>query len=168
MEQEADRAEGHLTPLPSLELATDPVVNGLDRAVNYTRMYGSYISWRLPNLPLPQLIDPRAVFGRMFGPRDAAGRPLPQPSSADDRSLLDAALKSAHDLRARLGRSDQHKLDDYLESAKRDKGWDFIITLSVSPDERRVDLFMQTNQKSRPRPPCWPLKSSSGCHRAGY
>jgi len=29
---------GHLTPLPSLELATDPVINGLDRAVNYTRM----------------------------------------------------------------------------------------------------------------------------------
>src|SRR5205814_6016125 len=24
---------GHLTPLPSLELATDPVINGLDRAV---------------------------------------------------------------------------------------------------------------------------------------
>jgi hypothetical protein len=118
VDQVAARQLGHLTPLPSLELATDPVINGLDRAVNYTRMYGSYISWRLPNLPMPRLIDPRAVFERMFGPRDAAGRPLPQPSAADDRSLLDAALESAHDLRARLGRSDQHKLDEYLESVR--------------------------------------------------
>src|SRR5262249_44745384 len=109
---------GHLTPLPSLELATDPVVNGLDRAVNYTRMYGSYISWRLPNLPMPRLIDPRAVFERMFGARDAAGRPVLQPSRGDDRSLRDAPLQDAHALRRRLARADQHKLDESLESVR--------------------------------------------------
>jgi hypothetical protein len=109
---------GHLTPLPSLELATDPVINGLDRAVNYTRMYGSYISWRRPNLPMPRLIDPRAAFERMFGARDAAGRLLPQPSRADDQGLLDAALEDAHDLRRRLGRDDQQKLDEYLDSVR--------------------------------------------------
>src|SRR5262249_44234778 len=38
VDQVAAARLGHLTPLPSLELATDPVVNGLDRAVNYTRM----------------------------------------------------------------------------------------------------------------------------------
>src|SRR5581483_10852800 len=99
VDQVAAARIGHLTPLPSLELATDPVINGLDRAVNYTRMYGSYISWRQPNLPNPRLIDPRAVFERMFGARDAAGRPLPQPSRADDQGLLDAALEDAHALR---------------------------------------------------------------------
>jgi hypothetical protein len=109
---------GHLTPLPSLELATDPVINGLDRAVNYTRMYGSYISWSKPNLPMPRLIDPRAAFERMFGARDKEGRPLPQPSHADDRSLLDAALDDAHDLSHRLGRGDQHKLAEYLDSVR--------------------------------------------------
>jgi hypothetical protein len=107
---------GHLTPLPSLELATDPVINGLDRAVNYTRMYGSYISWRSPTLPMPRLIDPRAAFERLFGPRDAEGRPLPQPARADDRTLLDAALEDARDLRRRLGKGDRQKLDEYLES----------------------------------------------------
>src|SRR5262245_44424272 len=118
VDQVAAERFGHLTPLPSLELATDPVVNGLDRAVNYTRMYGSYISWRKPNLPMPRIIDPRAAFERMFGPRDAAGKPLPQPSRAEDRNLLDAALDDARDLRRRLGKGDQHKLDEYLDAIR--------------------------------------------------
>jgi hypothetical protein len=118
VDQVAAAQLGHLTPLPSLELATDPVINGLDRAVNYTRMYGSYISWRKPNLPMPRLIDPRAVFERMFGARDASGRPLPQPARADDQGLLDAALEDAHALRRRLGRDDRQKLDEYLDSVR--------------------------------------------------
>ncbi len=118
VDQVAASRVGHLTPLPSLELATDPVINGLDRAVNYTRMYGSYISWLRPNVPLPRIIDPRAAFERMFGPRDADGRPLPQPARATDQGLLDAALDDARDLRRRLGRNDQQKLEEYLESVR--------------------------------------------------
>jgi Protein of unknown function (DUF1552) len=118
VDQVAAARIGQLTPLPSLELATDPVINGLDRAVNYTRMYGSYISWIRPNLPLPRLIDPRAAFERMFGARDANGKPLPQPTRADDQSLLDAALDDAHDLRRKLGKGDQQKLDEYLDSVR--------------------------------------------------
>jgi hypothetical protein len=109
---------GHLTPLPSLELATDPVANGVDRNVNYTRLYASYISWRQPNLPMPREINPRAVFTRLFGPRDDAGRPLPQVARADDQSLLDLALDDARDLRGRLGGGDQHKLDEHLDSVR--------------------------------------------------
>lgn len=132
---------GHLTPLPSLELATDPVINGLDRAVNYTRMYGSYISWRKPNLPMPRIIDPRAAFERMFGARDGEGRLLPQPARADDKGLLDAALDDAHALRRRLGRTDQHKLDEYLDSVR-----------SV---EQRLD-FSRSTSASAWRPPTQP------------
>jgi hypothetical protein len=81
-------------------------------------MYGSFISWRRPNLPMPRLIDPRAAFERMFGARDAQGRPLPLPARADDQSLLDAALDDAHDLHGRLGRNDQQKLDEYLDAVR--------------------------------------------------
>lgn len=118
VDQVAASQIGHLTPLPSLELATDPVINGLDRAVNYTRMYGSYISWMRPNLPMPRIIDPRAAFERMFGARDAQGRQLPQPNRASDQNLLDAALDDARSLRRQLGREDQHKLDEYLDSVR--------------------------------------------------
>jgi Protein of unknown function (DUF1552) len=118
VDQVAAARIGHLTPLPSLELATDPVINGLDRAVNYTRMYGSYISWLRPNLPLPRIIDPRAAFERMFGPRDAEGRPLPRPAGQEDQSLLDAALDDAHALNRRLGRNDRQKLEEYLDAVR--------------------------------------------------
>jgi hypothetical protein len=141
VDQVAASQMGHLTLLPSLELATDPVINGLDRAVNYTRMYGSYISWRRPNVPMPRLIDPRAAFERMFGARDAAGRPLPQPSRADDQSLLDAALDDAHALHRRLGRGDQQRLEEYLDSVR-----------SV---ERRLG-FAGTSAARQWRPPTWP------------
>jgi Protein of unknown function (DUF1552) len=118
IDQLAAARVGHLTPLPSLELATDPVATGIDRNVNYTRLYASYISWRQPNVPMPREINPRAVFNRLFGPRNDAGQALPQPSHDDDQSLLDLALNDAHDLRRRLGRSDQHKLDEYLDSVR--------------------------------------------------
>jgi hypothetical protein len=132
VDQVAASQMGHLTPLPSLELATDPVINGLDRAVNYTRMYGSYISWRKPNLPMPRLIDPRAAFERMFGARDSAGRLLPQPARADDKGLLDAALDDANGLRRLLGRGDQQKLDEYLDSVRSvEKRLDFSRNRTV-------------------------------------
>jgi hypothetical protein len=53
---------GHQTPLPSLELGTDPVSTGVDDFVGYTRLYGSYISWRSTNSPVPREINPRAAF----------------------------------------------------------------------------------------------------------
>src|SRR5260370_21395251 len=64
VDQVAASRMGHLTPLPSLELATDPVINGLDRAVTYTRMYRSYISCSRPNLPIPRVTAPPPAFSR--------------------------------------------------------------------------------------------------------
>src|SRR5262249_13379290 len=53
-----------------------------------------------------------------FGARDEAGRPLPQPSRADDKGLLDAALDDAHDLSRKLGRADKQKLEEYLDAVR--------------------------------------------------
>lgn len=132
---------GHLTPLPSLELATDPVASGVDRNVNYTRLYASYISWRQPNLPMPRDINPRAVFHRLFGQRDDAGQPVAQANRADDQSLLDLALADANDLRGRLGQGDRRKLDEYLDSVRN--------------VERRLGFARPTDDRSW-RPPTQP------------
>ena len=114
MDQLAASRIGHLTPLPSLELAIDPVISGIDSNVGFTRLYGSYISWRSATLPVAREINPRFVYERLFGSADGA--------SARDRedfqSLLDMALEDATRLRGRLGRDDQVKLDEYMDSVR--------------------------------------------------
>jgi hypothetical protein len=117
MDQLAAQRLGHLTPIPSLELGIDPVVSGIDSNVGYTRLYGSYISWRTPNLPVAKEINPRFVYERLFGDKDASGKEQRGAmSSQQRRSVLDLVLADARRLRARLGRDDQVKIDEYLES----------------------------------------------------
>src|SRR6185437_5767814 len=76
MDQLAAQKIGSQTPLPSLELGIDPIVSGVDTNVGYTRLYASYIAWRAPNVPVAREINPRAVYERLFGPKDAQGRPI--------------------------------------------------------------------------------------------
>jgi hypothetical protein len=104
---------GDQTPLPSLELGIDPVISGTDSVVGYTRLYGSYISWRTAGAPLAKEINPRMVYERLFGAKDGAAR-----GRDDDRSLLDLTLEDARNLRGRLGRDDLFKLDEYLDAIR--------------------------------------------------
>lgn len=104
---------GDQTPLPSLELGIDPVISGTDSVVGYTRLYGSYISWRTAGAPLAKEINPRMVYERLFAGKGAAAR-----SRDDDRSLLDLTLEDARQLRGRLGRDDLFKLDEYLDAIR--------------------------------------------------
>ena len=106
---------GAHTSLPSLELATMPQTwkenqEGLHEA------YYSYCSYRSPTQPVPAEIDPRNVLNRLFGKSGKAGRvtkvnPL-------DRLMLDRVLGGARDLRRTLAKSDQDKLDEYLDSVR--------------------------------------------------
>jgi hypothetical protein len=119
VDQLAAQQVGDQTPLPSLELGIDPVVSGTDNNVGYTRLYASYISWRGPNLPVAREINPRSAYDRLFGPKDAQGRPITDGTASDDaRSLLDMALEDANTLRGRVGRDDLAKVDEYLEAVR--------------------------------------------------
>jgi hypothetical protein len=127
---------GHQTPLPSLELGTDPVLSGIDVQVGFTRLYGSYISWRAAGVPVAKEINPRLVYERLFGAKDRAGKPLPRRGD-DDRSLLDLTLEDARGLRGRLGRDDQFKLDEYLDS--------------IRAVERRLEFAAREGDRSLPK-----------------
>src|SRR5690606_10551487 len=59
VDQVAARAIGDRTPLPSLELSAEPLPSGIDRNVNYTRLYGSFVSWSTRTTPAPREIEPR-------------------------------------------------------------------------------------------------------------
>lgn len=104
----------HLTRFPSLELGTEPVHAGVDFNVNYTQLYGSHISWRTPTSPLPPEINPRLVFDRLF--RENAKERVAK--ETENKSVLDLVLSDAKSLRANVGKDDQQRLDEYLESLR--------------------------------------------------
>ena len=66
IDQLAAKRIGVLTPIPSLELAIEPVTTGVDTNVGYTRLYGSHISWSSPTTPVAREINPRLAFDRLF------------------------------------------------------------------------------------------------------
>ena len=125
---------GHLTPLPSLELGIDPVITGIDSNVGFTRLYGSHISWRSATTPVAREINPRAAWERLFGMSRAVARdPAAARKQEDDRKLLDLVLADAQSLRGRLGRDDQGKFDEYLDSIR---GVEKRIAFFSKPDPR--------------------------------
>ena len=133
MDQLVAAKQGYLTPLPSLELGIDPVISGIDSNVGYTRLYGSYISWRSASQPVAKEINPRFVYERLFGAKDKYGKEEQARRNEDFQSLLDMALEDAHDLRRNLGRDDQVKLDEYMESVR---AVEKRIEFSLKPDPR--------------------------------
>jgi hypothetical protein len=102
------------TPLPSLELGTEPVISGIDSNVGYTRLYGSHISWESPTRPVAKEINPRLVYERLFGQTMTGNGE----KAGSFRNLLDFVLEDAKRLRPRLGRDDQFKMDEYLDSVR--------------------------------------------------
>lgn len=117
VDQFAAQQIGGQTILPSLEL-------GLAGGENK-------YSFRDANTPVPFEASPRLVFERMFRGRkpvvpnwsrratEAAGS-ISQTAGRDsyDRSVIDLVLGEAGDLRRNLGRADQQKLDQYLDSVR--------------------------------------------------
>ena len=113
MDQIAATRTAGQTPLPSLELAINPVSIGVDTNVGYTRVYGSHIAWSRPTRPLAREINPKLVFERLF--RAA----YPQSSNSQhDSLLLDRVLGDARQLKKQVGHEDGSRIDDYLESVR--------------------------------------------------
>jgi hypothetical protein len=110
---------GAFTALPSLELATMPQTHK-ENQEGLNETYYSHCSYRSPTQPVPAEINPRSVFKRLFqthGQDQAPGRPG-APAEDLDRTMLDLVLGGAKDLRGKLSRGDQHKLDEYLDGVR--------------------------------------------------
>lgn len=104
---------GGQTLFPSLEYGLDRITTGVDINVGFTRLYGSSISWKTPNQPLSKEIDPRLAFDRLFRSFVPGQKPK---EDQWKQSILDLVLEDAKSLKNNLGRSDQDKLSEYLES----------------------------------------------------
>ena len=112
---------GPFTALPSLELATMPQTHK-ENQEGLNEAYYSHCSYRSPTQPVPAETNPRSVFKRLFQVHDQdpkAGKPgAATQADALDRSMLDLVLGGAKDLRGKLSRGDQQKLDEYLDGVR--------------------------------------------------
>jgi hypothetical protein len=135
VDQLAAEKLGKWTPLPSLELSTEPVVSGVDSNVGYTRLYGSHISWQTPTRPVARELSPKLVYERLFGKSVTTDKQKAQAY----QNLLDYVLEDAHRVRGKLGRDDVGKMDEYLDAVR-----------SV---EKRIEFSVrnQSKEKSKSR-----------------
>jgi hypothetical protein len=114
-DQIAANYHGGFTSLPSLELATMPQTHK-ENQEGLNEGYYSHCSFRSPTQALPAEINPRSVLNRLFGKSARPGHVVQ--SNPLDRQMLDLVIGGAKDLRRKLPRDDQHKLDEYLDSVR--------------------------------------------------
>ena len=107
MDQVLAQKIGGQTRVPSLTLGIEPTELRLEDGLSM--LYGSCISWSSATRPTMKEIYPARVFDQLVG--DGTERQL-------DRSILDQVMTDAKDLKRRVGRNDQQKLDDYLDSIR--------------------------------------------------
>jgi len=116
-DQIAAQQIGQETVLPSMELATEDhsgLIGSCDR--DYGCIYMNTLSWRTPTTPMPMEINPRKVFGRMFGQGGSATERLAR--IREDKSILDAITKDVASLQLQLGPSDREMMTQYLENVR--------------------------------------------------
>lgn len=106
MDQVLAQTYGRSTKVPSLVLACEKSNPAVHK--NYSMLYSSHISWTSPTTPTPLELYPALAFDRLFKDSVQQG----------DRSVLDAVLTDAHDLRRQISRADRRKLDEYLDSVR--------------------------------------------------
>lgn len=97
---------GRQTKVPSLVLACEKSNPSVHK--NYSMLYSSHISWTSPTTPTPLELYPALAFDRLF--KDDVQR--------GDKSVLDAVLADAGDLKRQISAADQRKLDEYLDSVR--------------------------------------------------
>ncbi len=97
---------GHQTKLPSLVLGCEKANPSVHK--NYSMLYSSHISWTSPTTPTPLEVYPALAFDQLFKDKLQRG----------DKSVLDAVIEDASDLRRGISQLDQQKLDEYLNSVR--------------------------------------------------
>src|SRR5688572_10490187 len=114
VDQIAAQRIGDRTKFASLEIGCERGAQAGDCDSGYSCAYSSSISWRSETTPVAKEVNPRLVFERLFGSGDKAGEA--QSKARRDlfnQSILDMVMEDASRLKARLGKKDQSKLDEY-------------------------------------------------------
>jgi hypothetical protein len=107
VDQVLARHVGERTVQPSLVLGCEQPITGYHET-NFSMAYSSHISWQDANSPVPMEVYPSLAFDSLF---DNHG-------SQRAVSILDRVRDHAASLSRQLSKSDQAKLDEYLQSVR--------------------------------------------------
>jgi hypothetical protein len=129
IDQFAARVNGAKTRYPSLVLGTE----------GGTGIYGSCktLSHYGPGRPIPSMRKPDEIFNRMFLPYAGSSVEEVRARLKRERSVLDLLLDHSKSLHRQLGKADQVKMDEYLDT--------------VRAMEQRVDRTTEWTQRPLPK-----------------
>lgn len=110
IDQVAAQLHGHKTRYPSLVLGTE----------GGTGSYGASktLSHRGPGRPIPSLHKPQEIFNRLFNPYAGKGVEQVRSGLKREASILDLVLEHSKSFKNRLGKEDQGKVNEYLDSVR--------------------------------------------------
>ena len=107
---------GQDTPVPSIQLAIEPVDVMGGCVYGYSCAYRDTISWASPSDPLPMTRDPRMVFDQLFGSGATAEERAARRQT--DRSILDWITHEVARFKEDLSTSDRTRLTEYLDDIR--------------------------------------------------
>jgi hypothetical protein len=114
-DQVAAAAIGEQTRLSSLEIGCEAGAMAGNCDSGYSCVYSSTMSWRSATQPLPKEVNPKSVFDRLFGSGSTAERAKMR---EERQSVIDLVREDYKELNAKVGKSDQQKLDQYITSIR--------------------------------------------------
>jgi hypothetical protein len=115
VDQVAAQHVGQDTPLPSIELALEPLNLNCGDA-GFTCAYRNTLSWKSATLPLPMENNPQLVFERLFG--DGGTDAQRQERRRQSQSLLDSIRGQVPSLEKDLPAGDRRRLREYLDEVR--------------------------------------------------
>ena len=119
VDQVAAQKLGGETRFPSLELSSNGArVSGRCDS-GYSCAYQYNLSWKNDSTPMPPESNPKAVFDRLF--TRGTSKEIDENKQRRERyrkSILDFAMDDAKRLEKKLGWTDKHKLEEYLDSIR--------------------------------------------------
>ena len=151
LDQQVARHVGGLTPLPSIELGTEPPRQG--NASGEPIAYANTVSWSSETTRVSPEINPQVAFDRLF--RSHSG-PEARRRAENRRSVIDLVLEDAQALRRRASGPDQQKLDEYLEAVR---GVEVRVEKTLNPPERDWIPPTRPGDEAMERPPAGIPKS---------
>ncbi len=142
------KKHGKETRFPSLQFA--------DNSGTGSALHSHTLSFDASGTPLPTENSPQRVFDRLFVPESKADRAATLRRYAEKKSVLDSVLSEAKSLNRKLGKADQKKMDQYLNSIREseqsiDRMEQWIDTKKPDVNPRGLQLTSQAyNRHDRP------------------